>query len=124
MPSYSANARRGGSGSGGRIGGAIGAIGNSIRSKARSTASSVGSSIKKGFANAVRPREGFIRPSSVDIEQDIRDIPENFRETFEVVTDVRVEIVTGETTDDGGPLAAETRKTARFESSFGGFQIF
>jgi len=72
---------------------------------------------KAGFADAVRPREGFIRPSSVDLEQDLRDLGH-------AIAEIRIGIVTGEITDSGDGLRASTRKTARFESSFGGFDIF
>jgi len=76
-----------------------------------------GDGFQKGFANAIRPREGFIRPSSVDLEQNLRDGADK-------ITNLRIRIVTGETSDSSEGLQASTRKTARFESSFGGFQIF
>lgn len=102
MPSYSANMGIA----------SISTIATTIRRKA----GGVGAALKKGFADATRPREGFIRPSSVDIEQNIRD-------TVDTIVSFRADISTG-TTEGGTGLQASSRKTARFESSFGGFQIF
>jgi len=75
-----------------------------------------GSALKVGFADATRPREGFIRPSSVDLEQDLRDLGHK-------LANIRIDIVTGKTSDGEG-LQARERKTARFETSFGSFDIF
>lgn len=105
MPSYSAHAAKGLTGT------TFGAIGASIRK----AAGSAKKTIQREFANAVRPREGFIRPSSVDLEQDLRELADT-------IANLRVEIITGET--EGRSGQAETVKTARFQSSFGGFDIF
>lgn len=75
-----------------------------------------GTALKVGFADATRPREGFIRPSSVDLEQDLRELGHK-------IVNIKIGITTGETSDGEG-LQAQKRKTARFESSFGSFGIF
>lgn len=102
MPSYSANMGIA----------SLSAITATIKRKT----GGVTKALKEGFADAVRPREGFIRPSSVDLEQDIR-------EAVDTIVSFRAEIVTGQTSDGTG-IQAQKRKTARFESSFGGFEIF
>lgn len=101
MPSYSAQIG---------MGSVVG-----LANGAKKIASQVGSTIKKEFANATRPREGFIRPSTVDIEQNLRD-------GANTLASFRVSIATG--TREGGAGQAKEVKTARFETSFGGFQVF